>query len=116
MGGNVHPPEENADLPGFTPERAHLLLQGVYEDFLYHKDGLHLEGRVTDNAIWQRHWLRLADQSASSYATSFRAVGRRFTEILAAEWRGVLYRSWNSERPLVFAHVVLTNTMGVRRS
>ena len=37
-------------------------------------------------------------------------------EILAAECRGVLSRSWNSERPLVFAHVVLTKTLGVRRA
>ena len=33
---------------------------------------------------------------------------------MAAEWRGVLSRSWNSERPLVFAHVVLTKTLDVR--
>ena len=43
-------------------------------------------------------------------------MGRRFTAILAAEWRGVLNRSWNSERPLVFSHVVLTKTLGIRRS
>ena len=30
IGGDVPPPEENADLPGFQPEREHLLLQGVY--------------------------------------------------------------------------------------
>ena len=35
---------------------------------------------------------------------------------MAAEWRGVLGRSWNYERPLVFAHVVLTKTLGVRRA
>ena len=52
----------------------------------------------------------------SWYATPSEAVGRRFTEILAAEWRGVLTRSWNSERPLIFAHVVLTKTLGVRRA
>ena len=43
-------------------------------------------------------------------------MGRRFTAILAAEWSGVLNRSWNSERPLVFAHVVLTKTLGIRRA
>ena len=37
-------------------------------------------------------------------------------EILAAEWRGVLGSSWNSKRPLVFAHVVLTKTFGARRA
>ena len=35
---------------------------------------------------------------------------------MAAEWRGVLAWSWNSERPLVFSHVVLTKTLGVRRA
>ena len=43
-------------------------------------------------------------------------MGCRFTEILAAEWRGVISRSWSSERPLVFAHVVLTKTLGVCRA
>ena len=37
--GDVPPPEENAYLPGFCPENAHLLLQGVYGDFLHHNDG-----------------------------------------------------------------------------
>ena len=52
----------------------------------------------------------------SWYATPSGAVGRRFTEILVAEWWGFLNRSRNSERPLVFAHVVLTKTLGVRRA
>ena len=43
-------------------------------------------------------------------------MGRRFTAILEEEWRGVISRSWNSERPLVFTHVVLTKTLGVRRA
>ena len=37
-------------------------------------------------------------------------------EILSEERQGVLCRSWNSEIPLVFAYVVLTKTLGVRRS
>ena len=44
------PPEKNADLLGFTPERAHLLLQGVYGDFPHHNDGLHLDGGIPDDA------------------------------------------------------------------
>ena len=43
-------------------------------------------------------------------------MGRRFTAILAAEWRGVLSQSCNSEIPLVFAHVVLTKTLEIRRA
>ena len=64
VGGEATPPEENADLPGLTPERAHLLLQGVYGDFPHHNDGLHLDGGISDNAAWERRWRRLAVQSA----------------------------------------------------
>ena len=71
---------------------------------------------TVDSYTWQRRWRRLAAQSASWYATPSGAMGSRFTEILAAEWRGVLNRSWNSERPLVFAHVVLTKMLGIRRA
>ena len=63
--GGGTPPEENVDLPGFHPERAHLLLQGVYGDFPHNNDGLHMDGGITDDAAWQRRWRRLAAQSAS---------------------------------------------------
>ena len=115
-GGMPPPPEENSDLLIFHPERVHLLLQGVYGYFLHHNDGSHLDGGLADTAAWQRRWRRLAVKSTSWYATPSGAVGHRFMAILAAEWRGVLSRSWNSERPLVFAHVVLTKTLGVRRA
>ena len=115
-GGTRHPPEENAELPGFTLERAHLLLQGVYGDFPHHNDGSHLDGGIADDALWQSCWRRLADQSAIWYFTPSRAVGRRFTEILSAEWQEVLSRIWNSGRPLVFTHAVLTKTLGIRRA
>ena len=42
------------------------------------------------------------------------AVRRQFTSILDSEWQGVLGRTWNSKRPLIFDHVVLTNSFGVR--
>ena len=40
----------------------------------------------------------------------------RFTEIMTSKWRGVLRKSWNSERPLVFYRVALTKTLGVHRA
>ena len=109
--GKIPPPQRKTH-----PERAHLLLQGVYGDFPHHNNGTHLDGGIVDDAAWQRCWRRLAAQSASWYATPSGAVGRRFTTILAAEWRGVISRSWNSEIPLVFAHVILTKMLGVRRA
>ena len=85
MGEDGFPPEENADLPGLTPESAHLLLQEVYEDFPHHNDGAHLDGEIMDNAVWQCRWRRIAAQSESWYVTPYDAVGRRFTAILDAE-------------------------------
>ena len=32
-GGRAPPPKENVDLPDFTPESEHLLLQGLYGDY-----------------------------------------------------------------------------------
>ena len=84
MGGALPPPEENADLSELTPKIAHLLLQEVYGDFPHHKDGLHLDGGIVDDALWQRSWRRLEVQSASWYATPTGAVGRHYTSILAA--------------------------------
>ena len=110
------PPEENADLNDFTPERAHLLLRGVYVDYPHNNDGSHLDRGVPDNAICHRCWRLLAAQLNIWYATPSVALGRRFMAIMAAEWWEVLGRSWNCERPLVFAHVVPTKTLGVRRA
>ena len=40
-------------------------------------------------------------------------LGRWSTAILAAEWQDFLGKIWNSERPLVFTHVVITKMLGV---
>ena len=90
LGGGLPPPEENADLPDFTPECAHLLLQEFYGDFPHHNNGSHLDGGDTDNTIWQRRWRRLAAKLASWYAMPTGAVGCRFTAILAVECQGVI--------------------------
>ena len=114
--GGSHPPEENADLPGIHPEHAHLLLQGVHGYLPHHNDRLHLDGRIADDAAWKRRCRRLAAQSASWYATPSIAVGRRFTAILSTEWRGFLAQSWNYKRTLIFAHIILSKTLGVCRA
>ena len=53
---------------------------------------------------------------ASWYATPSGTLGRRFAAILVAELLGVIGRTWNSERSLIFTHVFLTKTLGVRRA
>ena len=65
--------------------------------------------------MWKSCWNRLDTQSDSWYNTPSGAVGLWFTEILDAEWKGVLNRSWKYERP-IFAHVILTKELGVYRA
>ena len=84
------PRKKGADLQGFTPDRAHLLLQKFYGDFLHHSDGTHLSGGVPDDTTWKIRWRRLAAQSDIWYSMPLRKVGRRFTAVLATEWHRVL--------------------------
>ena len=56
MWGVICPPEENADLPDFTPESAHLLLQGIYGYYLHHNYGLHLGRGIAGDTIWKSCW------------------------------------------------------------
>ena len=81
-GGEVNPHEENVGLHYFNPERAHLLLQIVYEDSPHHNDGWHLDGGFPDTAVWQCRWRWTDAQSSSWYAIPYRSVGCRLTEIL----------------------------------
>ena len=69
-------------------EHVHLLLRGFYGDYTHHNDVSHLDGGVADDAKWQHHWWWLAVQLASWYTMPYGVVGRRFTALLVAEWRG----------------------------
>ena len=91
-GGAPPSTEEGVDMKGFTPERAHLTLREVYVDFPHHKDGTSLSGRLQYNAIWKSHLRRLSAQPDCWYSPPQDNVERRFTAILAAEWRGLLER------------------------
>jgi hypothetical protein len=108
--------DEGADLPGFVPAVADGLLDSVYGDHPHHNDGRHLDGGVSGDAQWQRRWRRIAELPTTPYSVPQGRVGRRFVATLAAEFQGVKARSWNSERPLVFAAVVLQTAPGVKRA
>ena len=108
--------EEGADLQGFTPTRAHVLLREVYGDSPHHNVRTHLTGRVPYDALWKKCWTKLAAQLSSWYSTPSGKAGCRFTKVLDAEWCEVIDHKWNSERPLVFPHVVLTRTLSARKA
>jgi hypothetical protein len=92
------------------------LLDDVYGDWPHHNNGKHLNGGVAEDAAWQRRWRWLVALPTTHYSVPKGKVGRRFIQILAAEFRGVRARTWNSERPLVCVAVVLQTTPGVKRA
>ena len=108
--------ELGADLPGFSPTPADLLLDKVYGDHPHRNDGRHLDGGIQDDKAWQRRWKRIAQLSTTHYSVPKGRVGRRFIQMLTNEFNGVRERRWNSERPLVFATAILQTTQGVRSS
>eukprot|EP00957_Ditylum_brightwellii_P022079 1665577-Ditylum_brightwellii.AAC.1 len=84
----------------------------VYGDTIHRNDGTHLAGGVAEDTKWQQRWQKLARRPQNWYSVLAGPVGMRFVSLYAAEWRGVRGRAWNSERPLVFAAVVLQTAPG----
>ena len=106
--------EEGADLPGYAPSAADLKLQAVLGDYPHQNDGTHLDGGVRDDKVWQQRWRLVVAEQMALYRVPSGAVGRRFVQRMAEEWKGVRDRKWNAERPLLFAAVVLQRKLGVR--
>jgi len=108
--------EEGADKPESVQTEADGHLDSVYGDHPHQNDGRHLDGGVADDPFWQGHWKRTVQLPLTSYSVPSGKVGRRFVATLAQEFAGVRQRKWNSERPLVFAAVILQTTQGTTRA
>jgi hypothetical protein len=109
-------PDEGANLPDYVVTEADRLLDTALGDHAHDNAGTHLDGGVATDALWQRWWRRMAQLPTTRFQAPAGKVGRRFLTILAAEFRGIRERLWNSERPLMFAATVLQTTQGVRRA
>ena len=114
--GPVITPDVGADQPGYVVTAADRLLDTAIGDHVHENAGIHLDGGIATDALWQRRWRRMALIATTRYQAPACKVGRRFLTILVAEFRGARERLWNSERPLVFVATVLQTTPGVRRS
>ena len=87
--------------------RADLLLGEVYGDYPHHGDGCHLDNDIQGNRIWQSYWKRLVSLTFPRNTVPQGKQGTAFLLHLALELDGVREGQWNSERPLVFAAVIL---------
>lgn len=110
------PTETGADAAGYAPTAADNLLSSVYGDYPHQNDGCHLDGEVPADGSWQRRWKRVVQLPIAAYGVPKGRVGRRFVAALTTEFQGVLDHKWNSERPIVFAAVILQTTPGVRKA
>ena len=104
--------EEDSRLQHFS--LADWKLLAVYGDTIHQNDGRHLDGGIADDGVWQRRWRKVVATKLSLWNAPKGKIGRTFVEQLAREWRGVRERHWNSERPIVFAAVVLGRKSTVR--
>jgi hypothetical protein len=106
--GPIFGTETGADLPDYTLTEADIKLDtAVYGDHVHNNDGTHLDGGIVDDHRWQRRWRRLVAYTPNRYEAPKGRVGRRFISMLAEAFDGVTTRRWNSERPIVFAAVIL---------
>ena len=100
--------ETNADLPGYFRSRADIKLNRMFGDHPHDNNGTHLDGNIPDDCLWQRWWKWSSKLSTTNVLQGH--VGRRFMNTLANEFRGILDRTWNSERPLSYARLILQTT------
>jgi hypothetical protein len=108
--------EVGADLPGFVPSPADVLLDSVYGDHSHNNPGTHLDGGVSDDAVWQSFHARISFLTPHHYSVPSGRIGRKFITKLTAEFHGARLGKWNSERPLTFATVILQTVPDVRRA
>lgn len=80
----------------------------VYGDTIHQNDGLHLDGGIEDDGVWQWRWSRVTAVNLRLWDVLRKcALGKRFVNLLANEFRGARLRQWNAERVVLFPSVIL---------
>ena len=98
------------------PFQRYRKIQSVYGDRVRQSGGTHLDGGIRDDAIWQAHWKEIVGLPPQRYDVPSGKIGRLFIQALTQELTGVVERSWNSERFLVFPAVILQRSPTVKRA
>ena len=91
-------------------------LERVYGEKIHQNDGTHLDGGVVDDKVWQARWREVMALPPQRYDVPSGRVGRLFVQAVADELKGVVQRSWNSERFVVFQAVILQRSPDVKRA
>ena len=112
------PMEEGADLDGYTTTPADDLLISIYGDHAHDNNGDHLDGGigVGEDAKWIRFWRRIVQIKPIWYKVPQGRIGKLFIRNIAAIFRGIRNREWNSERLIVYPAVILYKAAGITAS
>ena len=116
VAGTVDDWEKDEDLSNQICHPVDQKLIDVYGDTIHRNGGEHLNGGIADDAWWQDCWRRVVANPHPLYDPPKGAVGQRFVSMLALEWKGVRERSWNSERPIIFAACILRKKHSTARA
>ena len=108
--------EKGADLDGYELTKADRLLDSVYGDHVHDNIGRQLDGGVEGDKAWQWLWRYVVELPLSPYRVPKGRIGRRFITLLTREFEQVRHRQFNSERPLIFAAVILQKSRRVTRA
>ena len=108
--------EQQADMPDYVVTKADRRLGKAYGDHPRSNAGTHFSGGVDQDKLWQGRWLGTMQLSTTTYTVPKGRIGWRYCKYLTLLWQGVCHRKWNSERPLMFAKLILQTSPNVKKS
>ena len=108
--------EQQANLPEYVVTEADRRLNKIYGNHPHSNAGMHLSGGVERGKLWQGRWLETMQLAMTTYIVPKGQIGWRYYKYLTLLWQGVRHRKWNSERPLMFAKLILQTSPNVKKS
>jgi len=107
----------NSDLPSYHPSpNIDEEFDRIFGDHVHLNDGTHLHDHIEDDPLWQQHYNRLTSYHCTQYNVPSGSLGERFVETAATLLDGVMKRTHNSEKFLVFLMTTLQRVPHITRS
>jgi hypothetical protein len=105
------------DLPDTVPPACALKLHAVYGDYPHENPGTHLDGGIADDEFWQTSYRRLTARGPTLWRLPYgtnKKVSVPIVRALAALVNGLVDRTHNSEKYLVYWIVLLQKTRNAK--
>ena len=103
-------------MPDYVVTEADRRLDKVYGDYPHSTAGMNFSGGADRDKLWQGRCLETMQLAMMTYIVPKGQIGWRYRKYLTLLWQGVRHRKWNSERPLMFAKLILQTSPNVKKS